>query len=444
MKKMNNILQKMKTHKIEIAVIILLFGAKFLGFIKNVFMAKYYGASTISDAYQMATSIPMIVLGVILYSYQAFTKGYFIAEKGNRVKQYISTFLNFILVLLFIVSVFLFIFPKEITSLFAPGFNDAQFEYTLNFLGPIILGTIFLAVANILAEYLRCKNSYIVAQAAYLIINIVEIITIFVAYQFDYMWLSYGYFVANFGYFIILAIVCLKKGIKYSPAIFERKEFKTFIKILIPIFLSSIITDVNSMVDKIFASNFETGIVSTLSYSTNIKTVSLIIAAGYLTVLFPKISKKMVEKKYNEFNRNIRESLIIILLIYIPITIFIIAFSNIIVRLVYYRGAFDSMALQRTSECLIMYTIGIAGISIRDLYIKALYCLERGKEVIFVSVVSVGFNIILNIILSSQIGYIGLPLATSLSVWLILPLLIYIYHKNVKKYLNVKNERNDN
>ena len=169
----------------------------------------------------------------------------------------------------------------------------------------------------------------------------------------------------------------------------------------------------------------------------------MIIAAGYLTVLFPKISKKIVEKKYNEFNKNIKEGLVIILLIYIPITIFIIAFSNIIVRLVYYRGAFDSTALQRTSECLIMYTIGIAGISIRDLYIKALYCLERGREVILVSVVSVGFNIILNIILSSQIGYIGLPLATSLSVWLILPLLIYIYHKNVKKYLNAKNERND-
>lgn len=436
-KNMSEITKKIKSHKIEAAVIILLFAAKFFGFIKNIFMAKYYGTTVISDSYQMATSIPMITLGIILYSYQAFTKGYFISEKNSRTKQYVSTFINFILLLLFVVSIFLFLFPKEITNLFAPGFNDEQLSYTLDFLKPIIIGTIFLAISNILSEYLRCKNSFILAQFTYLIINIIEIATIFVAYLFDYMWLAYGYLIANFSYFVILIIVCKLKKIEYSMVVFKKKEMKIFIKILIPIFVSSIITDVNSMIDKIFASKFETGIVSTLSYSTNIKTVFLIIAAGYLTVLFPKISKKFVEKKYMEFNKTIKESLIIILLLYVPLTIITIILSNNIVKLVYFRGVFDIEALSKTTICLIMYLIGITGISIRDLYIKSLYCMEKGRVVIVVSLISVFFNVILNYILSNKFGYIGLPLATSLSVWIILPILIFAYKKSIKKYINI-------
>ena len=68
---MSNAINILKKHKVAILVIILLFAAKFLGFIKNIFMAQYYGTTIISDAYQMATSIPMVVLGIILYSYQA-------------------------------------------------------------------------------------------------------------------------------------------------------------------------------------------------------------------------------------------------------------------------------------------------------------------------------------------------------------------------------------
>lgn len=442
-KNINKVLRQLKKHKAELLVVLLLFVAKFLGFVKNIFMAKYYGASAISDAYQMATSIPMIVLGLILHSYQAFTKGYFISEKENRTKQYVSTFINFILILLFAISILLSIFPKEISSVFAPGFNEEQMSYTLEFLKPIILGTIFLGVSNILSEYLRCRNSFVVAHFAYLIINIIEILTIFVAFFVDYRWLSYGYLLANFSYFIILIVICKRKRIRYSLTVFEKKELKIFIQILIPIFISSVITDVNSMVDKMFASSFDTGIVSTLSYSTNIKSVLLIIAAGYLTVLFPKISKKFVEKEYVDFNKKIKEGLVIILSIYLPLTLFTIFFSQNIVEIVYYRGAFDADALNKTVSCLIMYTVGITGICIRDLYIKALYCMEKGRSIVVISIISVVLNIVLNYVLSNNIGYIGLPLATSLSVWIMLPFLITIYLKNIKYYLKNSLEVND-
>ena len=89
-----------------------MFVAKFLGFIKNIFLAKYYGTSVISDAYQMAISISMIIVGMVLYSYQAFTKGYYISEKYKRENEYTSTFLNFILVILVVIFAIMVVFEK--------------------------------------------------------------------------------------------------------------------------------------------------------------------------------------------------------------------------------------------------------------------------------------------------------------------------------------------
>lgn len=429
---MKEIFKKIITYKTTIIVIMLLFIAKFLGFIKNIFLAKYYGTTVISDSYQMAISIPMILVGVVLYSYQAFTKGYYISEKKNKTNEYTSTFLNFILLILFGIILIIIFFEKYIINICAPGFNNEQVMYTSKFLLPITIGTIFLVISNILAEYLRCKNSYIISQIAYLVINIIEIMTIFLAFYIDYNWLSYGYLLANFTYLVILVIICIKKNLKYH-LVLKKEELSLFSKILVPIFLSSIITDINSMIDKIFASKSDTGIVSTLSYATNIKTVTLIVAAGFLTVLFPKISKKCVEKKFNEFKEMIKKSFFMIIGIYLPITIFFIVFSQSIVKFVYYRGAFDIDSLNKTSICLKMYIIGITGISIRDLYIKALYCLEKGKFVIIISIISVAINILLNIILFRKIGYVGLPLATSLAVWIINPLLVCYYKKCINK-----------
>ena len=123
---MKEIFKKIITYKTTIIVIMLLFIAKFLGFIKNIFLAKYYGTTVISDSYQMAISIPMILVGVVLYSYQAFTKGYYISEKKNKTNEYTSTFLNFILLILFGIILIIIFFEKYIINICAPGFNNEQ------------------------------------------------------------------------------------------------------------------------------------------------------------------------------------------------------------------------------------------------------------------------------------------------------------------------------
>lgn len=426
-------LKKLYEHKVAVIVIILLFLAKFLGFVKNMFMAKYYGTSVVSDAYQMAVSIPNIILGITLFSYQAFAKGYFLSAKEDRTNKYVNSFINFILIIEMILFFAIMLFGHDFIKILAPGFNTEQFMYTKKLMIPIVIGTLFLGIANIFAEYLRCKDVYVLPQIAFLTINIIEILAIFLAFYKNVNWLSYGFLIANFIYCIILMIIAIKKKFRYK-LYFSFEDIKKIKNILLPVFFSSIVYDISVMVDKIFASNYDVGTVSILNYAANMQSVFLIIAAGFITVIYPKLAKNVADHEYDVFSNKISNSRKILIIIHVPIIIFLIFFSKDITKMVYYRGAFEIEALIGTSKAFILYSLGIIAIAIRDLYIKSLYFLNKGKTVILISLLSVLLNIIFNFILSKVMGYTGLALATSLSNWIILPILIYIYNKTIKKY----------
>lgn len=424
-----------KTHSTTLLVVFLLFGAKFLGFVKNIFLAISYGTSIISDAYQMAIAIPSILLGVVLYSNQAFTKGYFEAEKRGDGKeiQYVNTFINFIIILLILITGLILICEDKLIRIFAPGFNESTVICTQYLLKPIVFGVAFLGIATVFSEYLRCRNSFVFAQCAYLVINIVEIVTLLFSIYFGYLWLAYGFLIANGMYLLVVVIVCVNKGYRYK-FIINRDDVKLFIPIFFPVFISCMITEINQMVDKMFASLFETGVMSSLGYAMNIRTVALIIAAGYISVIYPKLAKAYADEKFESFKYIVSKSILMFTVLYLILTVGIIIFSDWIIRIVYYRGAFNIEALKMTSQSLIMYAIGLMGIAIRDILIKALYCMEKGKAVIIFSAISVVINIILNYILSEKIGYVGLPLATSLSVIIVLPFLFLFYKSNICKH----------
>lgn len=428
------ILRQLKKHRITVSVVVLLFIAKFLGFIKNIVLANYYGTGDVADAYQMAISIPTVTIGVLLFSYQAFTKGFYVSQRSNEENRYTSSFINFVFLVAVFIALFIIIFKDQLVSFFAPGFGPERINYVSSFLLPISIGVIAQVIANILSEYLRAKKSFISSQFSYLIINIVEILTIFLAFYVDVQWLASGYLIANLLYLLILMILCRRNGYKHYWII-NNRHAKLFGKIFVPVLLSSLVVEINAMVDKIFASNFETGIVSTISYSVNIRTVLLIVAGGGLTVLFPLISRKSVEKRIDDFRMNIKKAAKYMTLLYIPVTIIVIFFAEKIVSFVYFRGEFNVNSLMATANCLRMYAIGMWGICIRDLLIKALYCFEKGREITAISCFSVVVNIILNCVLSAAIGYAGLPLATSISATLSIIPLYYCYKKSLNSTL---------
>jgi putative peptidoglycan lipid II flippase len=99
----------------------------------------------------------------------------------------------------------------------------------------------------------------------------------------------------------------------------------------------------------------------------------------------------------------------------VPATFGLIALAAPIVRLLFERGRFDAVATAATAGALQFYAIGLIGYSIVRIASPAFYALGRNRTPVKVSVVTVGVNALLNVMLMELIGFRGLALGTSLA-----------------------------
>jgi len=93
------------------------------------------------------------------------------------------------------------------------------------------------------------------------------------------------------------------------------------------------------------------------------------------------------------------------------------------IRLIYERGKFDAVATQMTAQSLLYYVPGLAFFSINHIITKAFYSLKDTVTPVRISVIMVGVNVVLDLILVRYLNFSGLALATSLvavlnSIWL--------------------------
>ena len=101
--------------------------SKLIGFVRDVIIANYYGASLVSDAYYYAYQIPslsLILLGGVGGPFHSATVAIFsklipnLQEKPTeQVNKLYSTFMTATIIFFLALSVIMFVFPKQIMGL---------------------------------------------------------------------------------------------------------------------------------------------------------------------------------------------------------------------------------------------------------------------------------------------------------------------------------------
>src|SRR5699024_2877161 len=115
----------------------------------------------------------------------------------------------------------------------------------------------------------------------------------------------------------------------------------------------------------------------------------------------------------------------LILLITIPATIGMMVLAKPIVEIAFQRGEFDTTATIMTSQALIFYSVGLVSIALRLLLDRFYYSLQDTKISMINGDISVGFNIVLSVILVQFMDHAGLALATSIATTIATLLLFY-------------------
>lgn len=416
---------------------ILTIGSKFLGFFRDITLSYFYGASNVSDAFLVSQLIPMSLLEFVGLGLLA---GYIpiyntIETKYGTEKS--NLFTNKIISLVLLMSTGLvllgLIFTENIVKIFALGFQGETLELAVSFTRISIFGIYFITLGYVFRGFLQVKNKFIIPTLTGYPLNVVMMISITFSFWTSNIFLAVGSLLAIFSQLFILIPFSYKEGFRFKFVMdFKDEYIKQLFRLAVPMMIGISVNQFNTVVDRTLASQIIEGGISALNYASRLNFfVHGIFVLSITTVMYPMISKMVVNSDMKGLRRTLSEAIGVISILVIPVTIGAIIFSDYIIALLFGRGAFSHDAILMTSKTLAFYSVGMIGFGLREVLSRAFYSLKDTKTPMINASIGMILNVILNVILSKYLGIGGLALATSISALFTTALLFVSLRKKI-------------
>ena len=404
---------------------------KLLGFIRELLLSYYFGASGISDAYLISQTIPGTIFQFVgtglatcfipvFYSIKS--------EKGiDTANNYTNKITTIILLFSTIVIVLIWCFTYETVKIFASGFEGENLKYAIIFTRIGICTLYVSTLIYVYNSYLQANEKFMPTAFSALPYNIAIIIAILLGDYKNIYFLAIGSAIATVIQLICLIIPMLGIGYFYKPNFrFKDKYIKKFFMLLIPVIMGVSVNEINILVDRTIASQIAVGGISALTYANSlIMFIQGGLSQSIITVCYPKISSMVTNSNFHKLKKFMKNSIIILIILLLPISMWFVTLSSPIVNLLFGRGAFDKNAMDMTQDGLKFYAIGIPFLGIRELLSRYFYAFEDTKTPMKNSTIGVFINICFNIIFSRIWGIGGLAFATTFSA-IITSILLWI------------------
>ncbi len=420
--------------------------SRILGYLRDILIAIFLGATIFADAFFVAFRLPNTFRRLFAEGTfnAAFIPSYTSAKFNNKNKGKI--FADDVLSLLILILAFIVtigeIFTPYLVYLIAPGFleDDIKFNLAVEFTRITFPFLMLVSLSSFFSGVLNSNNKFAAASAAPIILNVVLIFTILFSYFQNLniaKQLSYG---VTFAGIIQLIFLIWATSKYYKPKIKLKFKISTkvkfFFKKLLPSILSSGVTQINILVGTIIAS-FQAGAVSYLYYADRVYQINLAIAGiAVSTVSLPALSKAFKLKNNLKLSNIQNKSIELTLLLSIPASLGLVIASHEIINGLFGYGSFSEEDVKNTSNALIFFGYGVVAFALVKILANFFFARDNTRTPFYISSFIVVTNVIISLSFFNVIGFLIIPLATSISTWI--GVLIYFYLLRKQNYLLLK------
>ena len=413
--------------------------SRLLGYLRDILIAIFLGTSYLADVFFVAFRIPNTFRRLFAEGTfnAAFVPSYSseIIKGKKKSNKFANDIFNLLFLGLLFLTIIIEIFMPAFVSLIAPGFVDdsEKMRVAINLTRITFPFLFFICLASFFSAILNSHNKFAAAAAAPIILNVVLILILFFSNSLgDHLvyYLSYGVSIAGFLQLIFLYKYVLKYySIKFNFKFKISNKVNFFFKKLLPSIFSSGVTQINILIGTIIAS-FQASAVSYLYYADRIYQINLAIAGIAIgVVVLPQLSKYVQTKKKNKILFIQNKALELSLFLSLPATIALIIGSEQIVSALFGYGSFNESSVNNSSLALYYFALGLPAFAFIKVFSSFFFANHDTKTPFYVSLISVMINIFISIYYFNEIGFIIIPIATSISSWFN-SILLFFFLKN--------------
>ena len=417
--------------------------SRILGFVRDLIIARAFGAGTATDAFFAAFRIPNMLRellgeGALSAAFipvftEAFTKRG--RESAWRLAWTILTLLALLLVLISIAGILL---APWLVRLIAPGFQAIPSKlhlaiYLTRLMFPYIL---FIGVAALFMGILNSQGHFATPALSPSILNIAMIgCALFLTPYVDppILALAIGVLIGGVGQLLIQIPVVWRRGMGAhrgfdlsDPAVGRISRLMT------PGVAGLAITQVNVFIGTLLASLMGEGGISILYYAFRLIQLPIgVFGVAIATAAFPAMARQAANRSLGEVGATVAYAIRLVLFVTLPAMIGLMVFRIPIVQLLFERGAFDRTVTLATAEVVLFYAFGLGAYVSNRILVPAFYSLQDTATPVKIGMVAVTVNIASSLLLMRPMGLAGLALATSLSSFVNLGLLLIVLRRRL-------------
>lgn len=399
--------------------------SRVLGFVRDVVIARFFGASAEADAFFVAFKIPNFFRR--LTAEGAFSQAFVpvlsdvLHQKGEqeaqRMLDAVWTRLALFLTLLTLLGMWL---AEPLMYLFAPGFaGDERMPLAVDMLRIVFPYLAFISLVAMLAAVLNTYERFWEPAFNPVWLNVSMIVTTIVLaplLDIPAMSLAYGVLIAGVVQLVWVWWALTPTGWRPRWSLAKHESVGRILRNMAPALLGVSVAQINLLVSTILASFLIAGSVSWLYYADRLLELPVgVLGVALATVVLPSLSKARAAADWQTYNHTLDFSLRLIVAIGLPATVALVVLAEPLMFTLFAYGAFIAADAQAAGVALTAYALGLLGFLAVKILAPAFYAREEMKWPVKISVVALVVNLVLALALIQPLAHVGLALAVSIA-----------------------------
>lgn len=421
------------------------FISRILGYIRDMVLAFYFGATGLSDTFFIAFRIPNLLRELFAEGTMSAALIPVLTEEQRTggvesSKRLVRVILTFVIIVVGGITVLGIVFAPAFVSLIAPGFKDMpeKFSITVSLTRLMFPFLLFISLAAVLMGSLNVRRVFFIPALSPAMLNVTIISTVVILSQTmsePIKAVAIGVAIGGLVQFVFQMPSFLKEGYSMSPDFnFRQPGLIKIGRLIAPATVGMAVSQINIVVSSILASYLVGGSITYLFYSMHLIQFPIgIFGVAMATAVLPSLSEHAVKGNMEGLRDDFSFSLKLLFFLTVPAMAGLIALREPIISTLFQRGMFDYRATVGTADALLFYSLGIwAMVGVR-ITASTFYSLQDTLTPMKVAVVSLTINLFLSLLLMGPMSYKGLALANAVSAMVNFSLLFYLLRRRLRR-----------
>src|SRR5215510_3847598 len=390
--------------------------SRLLGFVRDMVVARAFGAGPITDAFFVAFRIPTILRrllaeGALSSAMIPVFTDYLARDDRPELHRMLRAVLGLSLLALTVTTALGIVFAPTILDVIAPGFMDDPGQASLAVLLTRIMFPFLLLVglAAIATGILNTHGRFFASAVGPAVLNVGMIAAVVLLARYferPIVSLAVGVLAGGVGQLVVQLPSLSACGLLVAPS-FELRHpaIPRILRLLLPSVFGLAAVQLMVFVNTLLASLLPLGSISYLYYADRVMEFPL----GVFGIALASASLPVMA-----------------LYVSVPATVGLVVLRTPIVRVLFERGRFGAAETAATAEALAWYAIGLAGFAGSRIVAQTFYARSEAAIAVRWGVVSIVANVVAALALMGPLGHAGLAGAASIGAYVNLIALMVI------------------